>query len=457
MKLKGLRGLYRNWWIVVLTGVSALIAALAASNEMYSAGIALAAGLALGMVLALLRERIPRLIATLRGRKSGLLSRQALQHQLEEHLTQQSGGSTALGLIELDALIGYIETLPASTVDELTQKVTRVLRHELRGSDIVGRWDDGVFAVILPNTPPTAAVRTLERIRQVLSDPIRLSSGESVSLYPSVGVAASQSGESAGEIITRAEISLDYAPLNTNRAAHSPDYSPPSHETRRPAVERAPSRQAQGPAPPPTKPVTPKEYPDTRPRYPLRGSPQRKETSETPEQEAPRREEHRAKRAPALWDALIGDDLAHRPARQPALAAQSRESAGDHNATAPVNIEEILSREQQREHPTFLWVLPHGPNIQLPDSKHIVLGRTGSRDVRQGSFVNLEAVGAAEAGISRRHAHLFEKGGQMMIEDLKSTNGTFVNEHRLAPYEPTPISESDTIRLAGIEAKIMRA
>jgi len=34
-------------------------------------------------------------------------------------------------------------------------------------------------------------------------------------------------------------------------------------------------------------------------------------------------------------------------------------------------------------------------------------------------------------GVSGRHARIFEKDGHYMIEDLDSTNGTFVNEKRI--------------------------
>ena len=51
-----------------------------------------------------------------------------------------------------------------------------------------------------------------------------------------------------------------------------------------------------------------------------------------------------------------------------------------------------------------------------------------------------------EAKISRRHARITLRNGQYFLEDLGSTNGTFVNRgKRLKPGEPQSLSEGDEI------------
>lgn len=51
--------------------------------------------------------------------------------------------------------------------------------------------------------------------------------------------------------------------------------------------------------------------------------------------------------------------------------------------------------------------------------------------------------------VSRLHARIYEKKkGVYEIEDLNSTNGTFVNEKRLAVYEKAPLQEGDILRFA---------
>ena len=51
-----------------------------------------------------------------------------------------------------------------------------------------------------------------------------------------------------------------------------------------------------------------------------------------------------------------------------------------------------------------------------------------------------------EAKVSRRHARISLRNGQYVIEDLGSTNGTFVNRgHRLAPGDRQPLKDGDEI------------
>src|ERR671938_10583 len=48
---------------------------------------------------------------------------------------------------------------------------------------------------------------------------------------------------------------------------------------------------------------------------------------------------------------------------------------------------------------------------------------------------------------SSHHAELRPEGQRYSIVDLKSTNGTFVNDQRLEPYQPRPLNTGDVIRI----------
>jgi hypothetical protein len=50
-----------------------------------------------------------------------------------------------------------------------------------------------------------------------------------------------------------------------------------------------------------------------------------------------------------------------------------------------------------------------------------------------------------DMGVSRRHAQIIRQGDQTLIEDLGSTNGTYVNGVRISA--PTPIKPGDTLQL----------
>ena len=74
-----------------------------------------------------------------------------------------------------------------------------------------------------------------------------------------------------------------------------------------------------------------------------------------------------------------------------------------------------------------------GTTFPLTNGKSL-LGRGDSSDlVLQDSFA------------SNRHARIFYHQGQYWIEDLQSTNGTFVNEVRIE--HPTVLADGDSMRI----------
>src|SRR4051812_48360151 len=64
----------------------------------------------------------------------------------------------------------------------------------------------------------------------------------------------------------------------------------------------------------------------------------------------------------------------------------------------------------------------------------------GSTIGREGCDVNL-----MDPEVSRRHATIVDSGGSLAIEDLGSTNGTFVNGSRITAV--TVLSDGDEVRL----------
>ncbi len=64
--------------------------------------------------------------------------------------------------------------------------------------------------------------------------------------------------------------------------------------------------------------------------------------------------------------------------------------------------------------------------------------------------VNLDPYGGDEGGVSRRHAKFTLRGTQWTIEDMGSTNFTFVNKQRLQPHQPRPLNNGDEIRLGRV-------
>jgi len=57
----------------------------------------------------------------------------------------------------------------------------------------------------------------------------------------------------------------------------------------------------------------------------------------------------------------------------------------------------------------------------------------------------------AEPSVSSHHCELSVKGDDIVVKDLGSTNGTFINETQLAPEKETPLRPGQTLRLGQVE------
>lgn len=75
------------------------------------------------------------------------------------------------------------------------------------------------------------------------------------------------------------------------------------------------------------------------------------------------------------------------------------------------------------------------------DKLPLVIGKKGS----------MTDVVLQDASISRMHARFSEENGQLYLEDLNATNGTFKNGVRLAPYEKVEILREDEIGLGKLK------
>src|SRR3954453_20123247 len=73
------------------------------------------------------------------------------------------------------------------------------------------------------------------------------------------------------------------------------------------------------------------------------------------------------------------------------------------------------------------------PGREYPARAGVTLGREGCD------------VALADPEVSRRHAALKESGAGIAIEDLGSTNGTFVNEARITGT--VALNDGDTVRI----------
>ena len=177
--------------------------------------VALLLGVGIGGILAVLSEQIRVPIEAYRHRSridsvTGTYNANYFSRLLEQELANNPDDVLSIGIVELNGLSDYLGTLPPAGLETLLVKVKEILRRELRGNDIIGRWDEISFSVMLPTTDGPASSRTFDRIYQALLQPMDLSAyGVTVNLDPHIGGAVYSNTITARELIAKAQASLE--------------------------------------------------------------------------------------------------------------------------------------------------------------------------------------------------------------------------------------------------------
>ncbi len=89
-------------------------------------------------------------------------------------------------------------------------------------------------------------------------------------------------------------------------------------------------------------------------------------------------------------------------------------------------------------------------------TEECVIGRTFEDEIVD---VDLTEYRAVELGVSRRHVKLTRQSDTVMVQDLGSINGTYLNGQRLIAYQPRVLRNEDELRLGRLVMRVsfMRA
>ncbi len=68
--------------------------------------------------------------------------------------------------------------------------------------------------------------------------------------------------------------------------------------------------------------------------------------------------------------------------------------------------------------------------------------------------IDLTNQGTLAKSVSRRHARISKRGNTVVVEDLDSGNGTYINGQKLSPYLPEILSDGDTLQLGQLPIEV---
>lgn len=142
--------------------------------------------------------------------------------------------------------------------------------------------------------------------------------------------------------------------------------------------------------------------------------------------------------------------------------------ADQHKRTHPLNGQEVawaeadpgasdaLGRRQRGPITLRLSIVDTARQIEFALDRELTLGRL---DPASATFpdIDLAPEMGVEKGVSRRHAKIVRRNGEVYLEDLGSVNGTYLNGKRLTPYTPHALHNDDEIRLSRVLLRVQLA
>jgi diguanylate cyclase (GGDEF)-like protein len=118
------------------------------------------------------------------------------------HDTVNIGGQLSILLVAVDGIREAIDAYGYSVVESGMRRMAEILSRSIRGRDLPCAYDEGIFAIMLPNTPALGAVVVAERLRERVSGVIDTGNEEFWNLTAGIGIASLSSTVTSHEQLT---------------------------------------------------------------------------------------------------------------------------------------------------------------------------------------------------------------------------------------------------------------
>jgi pSer/pThr/pTyr-binding forkhead associated (FHA) protein len=104
----------------------------------------------------------------------------------------------------------------------------------------------------------------------------------------------------------------------------------------------------------------------------------------------------------------------------------------------------------------LVFATPGGGTLDIPARDEVVIGR-GDPISDVFPDIDLTGLGGMENGVSRKHAVIHRSGADYTVEDMGSTNGTYINKKRIQPHVPQALKAGDEVRFGKLAFSLKAA
>lgn len=135
---------------------------------------------------------------------TGLMNRRPIMMEFDR-LDNLESGQFCVGIADLDGFKALNDTFGHGCGDRVLAAVGRILRTNVRATDIVGRWGGEEFIFVLGETPLADAVTLMERLRTKVAALTVVCGDHEHSTTASFGVADGEGGSPSFRVVKRAD------------------------------------------------------------------------------------------------------------------------------------------------------------------------------------------------------------------------------------------------------------
>jgi len=114
--------------------------------------------------------------------------------------------------------------------------------------------------------------------------------------------------------------------------------------------------------------------------------------------------------------------------------------------------------ETEIPNPNNVWISLHmldsGQILPISERNEFTMGRISDSQPIMPD-IDLSSFKAYDNGVSRLHAVIRRNGGNVIVMDLGSSNGTYVNGMRLLPNMEQPLRHGDVVSLGKLKMQVV--
>lgn len=138
---------------------------------------------------------------------TGTLTRRCFDREMKRAIdsAKRNGRDLSVALVDIDHFKQVNDSYGHSTGDFALQRVAAVLKSELNDSEFIGRLGGEEFAILLPDANATSAMRFAEHLRKSVAELVLKTSGGTIAVTVSIGVATFDAEETAANLLERAD------------------------------------------------------------------------------------------------------------------------------------------------------------------------------------------------------------------------------------------------------------